>query len=88
MEGFTILIAIVMLVFGVLQIIRFFKLWGMTNNVSRVLRLLEKQTGLTWFPYLRLDEQLGIYRTKEEIENRRRAEEAVRRRQRADHQKS
>jgi hypothetical protein len=60
----------------------------MTNNVSRVLRLLEKQTGLTWFPYLRLDEQLGIYRTKEEIENRRRAEEAVRRRQRADHQKS
>ena len=88
MEGFTILIAIVMLVFGVLQIILFFKLWSMTNNVSRVLRLLEKQTGLTWFPYLRLDEQLGIYRTKEEIENRRRAEEAVRRRQRADHQKS
>ena len=48
MEGFTILIATIMLVFGVLQIILFFKLWGMTNNVSRVLLILEKQTGLKW----------------------------------------
>ena len=27
-------LSIVMLVFGILQIILFFKIWGMTNNVS------------------------------------------------------
>lgn len=33
MEGF---LAIIVLVFGVLQIILFFKLWGMTNNVRKL----------------------------------------------------
>lgn len=33
MEGF---LAIIILVFGVLQIILFFKIWGMTNNVRKL----------------------------------------------------
>lgn len=32
---------LVMIVFGVLQIILFFKLWGMTNDVSKIKDLLE-----------------------------------------------
>lgn len=34
------ILSIILLVFGVLQIILFFKLWGMTNNVSKILRKL------------------------------------------------
>ena len=30
------IVSIVVLVFGVLQIILFFKMWGMTNNVSKI----------------------------------------------------
>lgn len=37
------ILSIVMLVFGILQIILFFKLWGMTNNVSYVRKLTEKK---------------------------------------------
>lgn len=33
MEGITLLVSIILIVFGVLQIILFFKLWGMTNDV-------------------------------------------------------
>lgn len=35
-------LSIVLLVFGVLQIILFFKLWGMTNNVSLINKKLSK----------------------------------------------
>ena len=34
MAGISIFLGIVLLVFGILQIILFFKLWGMTNNVA------------------------------------------------------
>ena len=34
-------LSIVLLVFGVLQIILFFKLWGMTNNVSQMKNIME-----------------------------------------------
>jgi len=36
METITIILGLVMLVFGILQIILFFKLWGMTNDVKRL----------------------------------------------------
>ncbi|MFS3119283.1 hypothetical protein [Bacteroides xylanisolvens] len=36
MEGITLFVFIVIIVFGVLQIILFFKLWGMTSNVKRI----------------------------------------------------
>lgn len=36
-------LSIVMLVFGILQIILFFKLWGMTNNVLSVKKWTEKK---------------------------------------------
>lgn len=36
METITIVLGIVMLVFGILQIILFFKVWGMTNDVSAI----------------------------------------------------
>ena len=36
MENITLFVSIVIIVFGVLQIILFFKLWGMTSNVKRI----------------------------------------------------
>lgn len=36
MEAFTIIIGFVIVAFGILQIILFFKLWGMTNDVARI----------------------------------------------------
>ena len=33
-------VSIVILIFGVLQIILFFKMWSMTNNVSSILEIL------------------------------------------------
>lgn len=37
------LLSIVMLVFGILQIILFFKIWGMTNDISRIRSIIEKE---------------------------------------------
>ena len=36
-------LSIVMLVFGILQIILFFKIWGMTNDISRIRSIIEKE---------------------------------------------
>ena len=36
MEGITLLVSIILIVFGVLQIILFFKLWGMTNDIRKL----------------------------------------------------
>lgn len=36
MEGLMTFTGIVMIAFGILQIILFFKVWGMTNNVKRL----------------------------------------------------
>lgn len=41
MGGIVQILAIVALVFGVLQIILFFKIWGMTNNVAAIRRIME-----------------------------------------------
>lgn len=36
MEGITLFVSIVIIVFGILQIILLFKLWGMTNDVKKI----------------------------------------------------
>lgn len=36
MEGFTLFVSIVIIVFGILQIVLFFKLWGMANDVKKI----------------------------------------------------
>ena len=36
MEKFYLVLLIVMLVFGILQIVLFFKMWGMTNDVRKL----------------------------------------------------
>jgi F0F1-type ATP synthase membrane subunit b/b' len=36
MENFNTFIAFVVIVFGLLQLILFFKIWGMTNNVREI----------------------------------------------------
>lgn len=36
MENITLFVSIVIIVFGVLQIILFFKIWGMTNNIKEL----------------------------------------------------
>lgn len=36
MQTFSIVFSIILLIVGILQIILFFKLWGMTNNVRRI----------------------------------------------------
>lgn len=36
MDGLFMFLSIIMIVFGFLQIILFFKLWGMTNNVKKL----------------------------------------------------
>lgn len=43
METFALILTIVCLVFGVLQIILFFKVWSMTNNVADIKAMYEKQ---------------------------------------------
>lgn len=41
MEGMFSFVGVIIIVFGVLQIILFFKLWGMTNNVSEMKNMME-----------------------------------------------
>lgn len=40
MEGITLFVSIAIIVFGILQIILFFKLWGMTNDVKKIRKSL------------------------------------------------
>lgn len=40
MEGITLFVSIVIIVFGILQVILFFKLWGMTNDVKKIRKSL------------------------------------------------
>lgn len=36
MEGFSLFLAIVFIIFGILQIILFFKVWIMTNDINKI----------------------------------------------------
>lgn len=41
METTLNIVSIIIIVFGILQIILFFKIWGMTNNVSEIKNMME-----------------------------------------------
>ena len=41
METTLNIVSIIIIVFGILQIILFFKLWGMTNDVNRIKNMLD-----------------------------------------------
>lgn len=41
MENIAFFTSIIVIVFGVLQIILFFKVWGMTNDVRKIKNILE-----------------------------------------------
>lgn len=41
-------LSIILLIFGVLQIILFFKVWGMTNNVKKIAKKLQCEKDKTW----------------------------------------
>ncbi|WP_303013845.1 hypothetical protein [uncultured Bacteroides sp.] len=43
MEGIALFVSIVIIVFGILQIILFFKLWGMTNDIGKIRSIIEKK---------------------------------------------
>lgn len=42
MESITLFVSIVIAVFGILQIILFFKIWGMTNDVAELNRIIKR----------------------------------------------
>lgn len=44
MEGMFTFVGIIIIVFGVLQIILFFKIWGMTNDVKRIKQKTEEKS--------------------------------------------
>ena len=41
MEGIMFLVSIIIIVYGILQIILFFKIWGMTSDVREIKNMLE-----------------------------------------------
>lgn len=41
MEGITFFVSIVIIIFGLLQIILFFKIWKMTNDVNEIKNIIE-----------------------------------------------
>ena len=43
------LITIILVVFGILQIILFFKIWGMTNDTNKIVRMLNLRNRLSYF---------------------------------------
>ena len=47
MEGLIQFTGIVMIAFGILQIILFFKIWGMTNNVKRIWKKIDNKDFLS-----------------------------------------
>ena len=47
MEGLIQFTGIVIIAFGILQIILFFKIWGMTNNVKRIWKKIDNKDFLS-----------------------------------------
>lgn len=45
MESTLILVSIISIVFAILQIVLFFKLWGMTNDVKELKKMYEQNGG-------------------------------------------
>ena len=53
MERISLFVSIVIIVFGVLQIILFFKLWGMTNNVKKIANKLNSR--ISWNDQIQIE---------------------------------
>jgi hypothetical protein len=49
MEGTLTFISVLFIVFGVLQIILFFKIWAMTNNVSKIEKQISGKKGYHYY---------------------------------------
>ncbi len=61
-EVISVILSIVMLIFGILQIILFFKIWGMTNDVQKIMN----QT----CPFISIDSVIKeIYKKNPNIES-------------------
>lgn len=50
MEGITLLVSIILIVFGVLQIILFFKLWRMANDIKKFTAHFVPDANIPKFP--------------------------------------
>ena len=67
MEGFLVLIYLIILVWGVLNIILFFKIWGMTNDIRELkLFILTKGSNPTTET---VKENTSVSNAKEKIDN-------------------
>lgn len=62
------IVSIIIIVFGVLQIILFFKIWGMTNNISLINKKIKEHT----YEYYMLigDKEMAFKTLKEEMVSR------------------
>lgn len=47
MEEFMMFFSVILVAFGILQIILFFKIWGMTNDVSRIWKKIDNKDFLS-----------------------------------------
>lgn len=43
MEGLAIFVSLIIIAFGILQIVLFFKIWGMTNNIKRIWKKIDHE---------------------------------------------
>lgn len=59
MEGLIQFTGIVIIAFGILQIILFFKVWGMTNNVKRIWKKIDNKDFLSDACVSYIKRQLG-----------------------------
>lgn len=70
MDGFLTFISLVVFVFGILQIILFFKLWGMTNDIRTIRKHLVPEQKTEDKYYINVGEQVRYEgKTYEVVEN-------------------
>lgn len=53
MNTITLTVSVIIIVFGILQIILFFKLWGMTNNVKKIADKLNSR--ISWNDQIQIE---------------------------------
>lgn len=70
MEGTTLFVSIIIIVFGILQIILFFKIWGMTNKVSSIEGMLKSKKHGYEFYMLAGEKEKAYQLIKESLINR------------------
>lgn len=68
METTLNIVSIIIIVFGILQIILFFKIWGMTNNVSEIKNMMELFLRKDFNSKESIDQEAPQYISTENIE--------------------